>query len=164
MTLPSLSLSPTLARSSFTVPAAGDGTSIVALSDSSVTSGSSTLTVSPAFTNTSMTGTSLKSPISGTLTSCVCAAPAFAGAGDGCGAAAACARAGAVGCAFDGVGPVDDFPPADGDGAPAPAPSVSSVRITPPSLTLSDLKLQVLDDAGRWRRNVHRRLVGFERD
>jgi hypothetical protein len=33
---------------SCTVPAAGDGTSIVALSDSSVTSESSTLTVSPA--------------------------------------------------------------------------------------------------------------------
>ena len=45
----------------------GDGTSIVALSDSSVTSASSALTVSPAFTSTSMTGMSLKSPMSGTL-------------------------------------------------------------------------------------------------
>ena len=51
-----------------TVPAAGAGTSIVALSDSSVTSGSSAATVSPAFTWISITGTSVKSPMSGTLT------------------------------------------------------------------------------------------------
>ena len=51
------------------VPADGAGTSIVALSDSSVISESSTPTVSPGFTSTSMTGTSLKSPMSGTLTS-----------------------------------------------------------------------------------------------
>src|SRR5438128_12310385 len=69
ITLPSLTLSPTLSFNSWTTPAAGDGTSIVVLSDSSATSGSSGFTVSPAFTNTSMTGTSLKSPISGTLTS-----------------------------------------------------------------------------------------------
>jgi hypothetical protein len=67
--MPSRTLSPILTRTSFTVPARGDGTSIVALSDSSVTSGSSTLTVSPGFTNTSITGTSLKSPMSGTLIS-----------------------------------------------------------------------------------------------
>ena len=42
----------------------GDGTSIVALSDSSATSGSSGFTMSPGFTSTSMTGTSLKSPMS----------------------------------------------------------------------------------------------------
>ena len=42
---------------------------MVALSDSSVTSDWSTLTVSPGFTSTSITGTSLKSPISGTFTS-----------------------------------------------------------------------------------------------
>src|SRR5262245_43215081 len=69
MTLPSLTLSPTLTFSCLTVPAAGAGTSIVALSDSRVTSGSSGLTLSPALTRISMTGTSLKSPISGTLTS-----------------------------------------------------------------------------------------------
>ena len=50
-------------------PAAGEGTSIVALSDSSEISESSGFTVSPGFTNTSMTGMSLKSPMSGTLTS-----------------------------------------------------------------------------------------------
>jgi len=68
-TLPSLTLSPTFTFSACTVPADGEGTSIVALSDSSVTSGSSALTASPALTNTSMIGTSLKSPMSGTLTS-----------------------------------------------------------------------------------------------
>src|SRR5205823_5971767 len=117
MMLPSLTLSPTLSLRSLTTPADGDGTSIVALSDSSVTSGSSGLTVSPVLTNTSMTGTSLKSPMSGTLTSCM--PPLFvAGGGDGgVGAGAGLALAGC--------------------GAPAPAPSVSSVRITPPSLTLS---------------------------
>src|SRR5882762_804154 len=66
ITLPSLTLSPTLTFNCATVPAAGAGTSIVALSDSSVTSGSSGLTLSPAFTITSITGTSLKSPMSGT--------------------------------------------------------------------------------------------------
>ncbi len=53
------------------MPAAGDGTSMVALSDSSVTSESSAATASPGFTSTSMTGTSVKSPMSGTLTSIV---------------------------------------------------------------------------------------------
>src|SRR6185503_21059448 len=67
--VPSETLSPTLILSSFTTPATGDGTSIVALSDSSETSGSSLLTVSPGFTSTSITGTFLKSPMSGTLTS-----------------------------------------------------------------------------------------------
>src|SRR5207249_5389977 len=71
ITLPWLTLSPTLTLSSLTVPAAGEGTSIVALSDSRVTSESSAFTVSPGLTKTSMTGTSLKSPMSGTLTSIV---------------------------------------------------------------------------------------------
>ena len=71
ITLPSLTLSPTLTLSSLTVPADGAGTSMVALSDSSVTSESSAFTASPALTKTSMTGTSLKSPMSGTLTSIV---------------------------------------------------------------------------------------------
>src|SRR5437879_5014649 len=71
ITLPSLTLSPNLTLSSLTVPAAGEGTSIVALSDSRVTSESSAFTVSPGLTKTSMTGTSLKSPMSGTLTSIV---------------------------------------------------------------------------------------------
>src|SRR5689334_7867977 len=67
--VPCDTLSPTFTVTAFTTPAAGDGTSIVALSDSSVTSESSALTVSPGLTSTSMTGTSLKSPMSGTFTS-----------------------------------------------------------------------------------------------
>ena len=69
MTEPSLTLSPSLTRTSRTVPAAGAGTSIVALSDSSVTSESSAFTTSPGLTKISMTGMSLKSPMSGTLIS-----------------------------------------------------------------------------------------------
>ena len=53
----------------FTTPACVEGTSIVALSLSSVTRESSFLILSPGFTSSSMTGTSLKSPMSGTLTS-----------------------------------------------------------------------------------------------
>src|SRR4029453_6252210 len=65
-TLPCDTPSPPAMRTSPIVPATGDGTSMVALSDSSVTSGSSTATTSPGETCTSITGTSAKSPISGT--------------------------------------------------------------------------------------------------
>jgi hypothetical protein len=71
MRLPSDTVSPTLTLSSLTTPAAGEGTSIVALSDSSVISGSSGCTWSPGEARTSMTGTSEKSPMSGTRTSIV---------------------------------------------------------------------------------------------
>ncbi len=76
---PCETLSPSTTLISCTWPAAGDGTSIVALSDSISISGSSTATVSPGFTITLMTGTSLKSPMSGTLTSIVdmCVSPAL---------------------------------------------------------------------------------------
>ncbi len=67
--MPFDTLSPTLSLSSFTTPACGAGTSIVALSDSSVMSGSSFFTLSPGLTSTSITGMFLKSPMSGTLTS-----------------------------------------------------------------------------------------------
>ena len=67
--VPCETLSPILTFTSFTVPACVEGTSIVALSLSSVTSESSLVTLSPGFTSTSMTGTSLKSPMSGTLIS-----------------------------------------------------------------------------------------------
>ena len=80
ITEPSLTLSPTLTRIACTTPDSGAGTSIVALSDSSETSGSSAFTVSPTLTKISMTGTSLKSPMSGTRTS---ATPAGALTGDG---------------------------------------------------------------------------------
>ena len=56
---PSDTLSPTLTLTSFTTPSNGAGTSIVALSVSSVSSVCSALTWSPAFTATSITGTSL---------------------------------------------------------------------------------------------------------
>ena len=52
-----------------TTPAPGEGISIVALSDSSVMSDCSLATASPGLTSTSITSTSLKSPMSGTLTS-----------------------------------------------------------------------------------------------
>ena len=54
-----------------TTPAADEGISIDALSDSTVISDCSTFTGSPAFTSTSMISTSLKSPMSGTFTSIV---------------------------------------------------------------------------------------------
>ncbi len=67
--MPSDTLSPGLIFISLTTPAKGAGTSIVALSDSSVISESSALTVSPGLTRTSITGMFLKSPMSGTRTS-----------------------------------------------------------------------------------------------
>ena len=75
MAVPSETLSPTFTFTSFTVPVIGEGTSMVALSDSSVISACSFATVSPGFTKTSMIGTSLKSPISGTCTSTVSSTP-----------------------------------------------------------------------------------------
>jgi hypothetical protein len=66
---PSLTLSPSLIRISRTTPAADDGISIEALSLSTVTSDCSAFTRSPGLTSSSMTSTSLKSPMSGTLTS-----------------------------------------------------------------------------------------------
>src|SRR5438105_3711000 len=69
ITAPSLTLSPTFTTTDLTTPSRGDGTSMVALSDSSATSGSSAFTLSPGLTKISITGTSLKSPMSGTLMS-----------------------------------------------------------------------------------------------
>src|SRR5437868_9589601 len=69
MRSPVLTLPPLLVWSFSTTPTAVEGTSMVALSDSSVTSGESMTTVSPGFTSTSMTATSLKLPMSGTRTS-----------------------------------------------------------------------------------------------
>src|SRR2546429_6827883 len=69
MRSPVLTLPPLLVWSFSTTPTAVEGTSLVALSDSSVTSGESMTTASPGFTSTSMTATSLKLPMSGTRTS-----------------------------------------------------------------------------------------------
>ena len=137
ITDPSETLSPTLTLRSCTTPPSGAGTSIVALSDSSMISGSSGFTVSPGFTMISITGTSLKSPISGTRTS---ATPAGALAGAG----------GAEMLVFGGAGA----------GAAVPA---SSSRITLPSLTLSPTAdIHRCHGAGGRRRNVQRRLVGLQ--
>ena len=87
--LPVTTLSPTLIKISFTTPATGVGTSIDALSPSTLMIDWSTSTVSPTFTIISVTFTSSE-PISGTLTSTTLAA---AGAAAGAGAAAAGAGA-----------------------------------------------------------------------
>ena len=71
---PSETLSPTFTQLA-DLARRGTGTSIVALSDSRTTSGSSSATSSPAATSTSMMGTSVKSPMSGTLTSALTAGP-----------------------------------------------------------------------------------------
>src|SRR4051812_23024895 len=55
-TLPSDNASPTLTFHSLTTPASGEGTSIVALSDSSVTRPWSFFTASPTATSSSITG------------------------------------------------------------------------------------------------------------
>ena len=64
-------LSPAFIFKSFTVPANGEGTSIEALSLSIVINGSSTATVSPDLTSTSITSTASNSPMSGTSTSLI---------------------------------------------------------------------------------------------
>ena len=97
-----------------------DGISIEALSDSTVIRLCSTLTVSPSLTSTSITATSLKSPMSGTRTSTGPAAAAAAGAG-------AATDSGAAAQAQRGLQPV--LAPKPGQRAlrrrqrlPAPAP------------------------------------------
>ena len=82
--LPVTTLSPTLIKISFTTPATGAGTSIDALSPSTLIIDWSTSTVSPTFTIISVTFTSSE-PISGTLTSTTLSA---VGAAAGAGAAA----------------------------------------------------------------------------
>src|SRR5574343_535400 len=122
---PMLTLSPTLTLSSLSTPACEDGISIEALSDSTVIRLCSTLMLSPGLTKTSMTDTSLKSPMSGTCTSTGPAATGSARTGLvealGAGASTGSARTGAEAAA----------------GAAAPAPSASISRTTEPSLTLS---------------------------
>ena len=89
--LPVTTLSPTLIKISFTTPATGAGTSIDALSPSTLMIDWSTSTVSPTFTIISVTFTSSE-PISGTLTSTTLT---VAGAAAGAGAATAGAGAAA---------------------------------------------------------------------
>ena len=134
-------LSPTLTLIRCTMPPSGAGTSIVALSDSSVTSAILGLHRIARLHQTSITGTSLKSPMSGTRTS---ATPAGALVGAG----------GADTAVFGAA--------ARRRGRRAPE---SSMRITLPSLTLSPtLTLTSLTSPRDRRRHVHRRLVRLERD
>ena len=72
-TSPADTVSPTFTFNSLMTPASLAGTSIVALSDSSVTRPWSFATVSPGCTSSSITGTSLSSPMSGTFSSMVLA-------------------------------------------------------------------------------------------
>ena len=152
ITVPSETVSPTLTFTSLTVPAAGLGTSIVALSDSSVTSDCSFSTlIADLHARLSMTGMSLKSPISGTFTSLQCRRrsqrarqpePARRGA-----------AAGAAGARWRGAG--------------AAAPRRAAFQHDDQRAfrhVVADLDLHFLDDAGGRTRHVHRRLVGFERD
>ena len=120
-----LILSPSLTLRSFSTPAADDGISIEALSDSTVTSDCSILMLSPTLANTSITVTSLKSPISGTRTST--GPPAAAAGAAGCTAAATDSVAACTGAAWAGV----DL------GAETAASELSSVNTTVPCLTLS---------------------------
>ena len=90
--LPVTTLSPTLIKISLTTPATGAGTSIDALSPSTLMIDWSTSTVSPTFTIISVTFTSSE-PISGTFTSTTLAAGAAAGAGAAAAGAGAAASA-----------------------------------------------------------------------
>src|SRR6201996_590272 len=127
MTSPSDNSSPSLTFNSFTTPPNGAGTSIVALSDSSVIRPWSLATVSPTLTSTSITGTPVL-PISGTLASRTALPPA-AGAGAGA------LLAGSAALATAGAG-AEAGAAACGAGAAA-ASSASMMAITVPSDTSS---------------------------
>ncbi len=146
MTSPSLTLSPTLTFSSRTTPPADDGISIDALSLSIVISDCSAATVSPTLTSSSMTSTSLKSPMSGTATSTgppsdEAGSGVGAGAGDaagGCTRPAAAASGAAV--ASDGTACVSsaaDLLDRGFGAAGVAASSASAIASNEPSLTLS---------------------------
>ena len=155
-------MSPTLTTISVILPAAGDGTSMLALSDSSVTIGCSASTVSPAFTRISMTGTSLKSPMSGIVMSIVAA---FAGAGDAAfGGGAAAAFAGAALVFFSGAAAAGAVALAGAASAFPLSPDVDACDQRPHRHFVADLRENLGDGAFHGRRHVHRRLVGFERN
>ena len=88
-------LSPVLILISLTVPANGAGTSIEALSPSTVISDCSAATVSPTFTRISVTSTS-SPPMSGTFTSFALAAAAGAAAAGAASFFSSCAGAAAA--------------------------------------------------------------------
>ena len=119
-------MSPALIKTSLIVPACVDGTSMVALSVSSVIRPSSFSTVSPADTSTSITSTSPSSPISGTATSIV-SLPADAAGADSCFALSGAAGADASEEASLDADSLED----------EPEPATSSLITTVPSFTLS---------------------------
>src|SRR4051794_12071459 len=129
---PMLTLSPTLTFISLSTPAAEDGISIDALSDSMVRSDCSCLIVSPGLASSSITATSLKSPMSGTRTSMRLASPLPSAAGAGAGAGEAAERAW-------GLAPSPFWAEGWGEGLAAPAAAASTVAITEPSETLSPI-------------------------
>ncbi|MCY1432249.1 hypothetical protein D9M71_482400 [compost metagenome] len=106
-----------------TTPAAGDGISMLALSDSRVISDWSATTVSPALTRTSMILALPAEPMSGTWMSWTLSATGAAGAAAGAGAAAAAGAAAWAGAAAAG--------------AAAPATSRSRIRSPVPTSSLS---------------------------
>ena len=125
-----LTVSPSLTLTSFTTPAWLAGISMDALSDSTVIRLCSTFTVSPTLTSSSITETSLKSPISGTRTSTGpdAAAPATGAAEAG----AAATETGAAGADAAGAGASLGV-----ETGPAAAPAASTITTTEPSFTLS---------------------------
>ena len=136
-------VSPSLTVISFSTPALDAGISIDALSDSTVMSDCSTLITSPTLTSTSMTVTSLKSPMSGTRIS---TGPALEGTAGDAGDAVGCATSDSVGNATEfiatGAGSCCDraaFGAATSAGAVAgvAASAVSRLSTTEPCLTLS---------------------------
>ena len=132
-TEPCDTLSPSLTLISLITPPCDAGISIDALSLSTVIKLCSGLTVSPGLMKTSITATSLKSPMSGTRSSITPPPPAGAASGAGTGAAAA-ATCGI--CVCTGVGALG------GAAAPLAASSNSSgdpSLILSPSATFSSL-------------------------
>ena len=150
---PADTLEPTATFSSSTRPACGAGTSMLAFSVSSVTSPCSAATSSPGFTRMSMISTPAKSPRSGTVTS----------RGSAAAAAAAAAERGSFGCrtvrSSSGRGST-----AAGGRRGSRAADVQRRDDTAGRHAVAGLDLQRRDLPRGRRRNVHRGLVGLERD
>ena len=140
---PMLTVSPTLTLSSLSTPACEDGISIEALSDSTVMSDCSALMVSPGLTMTSITATSLKSPMLGT---CTCMGPVAAGAAAATGAATGAGAAAATGAAAGAA----DSPAASTTNTTEPcltlSPSATRISVTTPAV-LDGISIEALSDS-----------------
>ena len=137
MASPFFTLSPTATKISLTTPARSLGTSMAALSDSSVINVSSTESVSPTAIAISMISTSSSVPRSGTRTS---TRLACAGSAASCSPPSLDAGSCSAGCAAspDPSASSDlDSPLLAGAAESSAAPSTSSVTIRLPLLTLS---------------------------